>query len=397
MPIISEKGTKMPASPIRKLVPYADAAKARGVKVYHLNIGQPDIPSPRTALDAVHAFGDKTIEYGHSAGNLSYRRKLSKYYAGLGIDAGTDDILITTGGSEALLTTLFVCLDPGDEVIVPEPFYTNYNSFAMQAGVNIVPLTTTIESGFALPPVEEFERVITPRTKALLLCNPNNPTGYRYSRVELEKVRDLVARHDLFLISDEVYREFCYGDEPYFSCMELKGIENNVILIDSTSKRYSMCGIRVGALITKNKAIIDAALRFSQARLCAPILGQAAAEAALDTPSEYFGEILGEYKRRRDCLMDGLRRIDGVVCPKPEGAFYTMVKLPVDNAENFARWMLESFDYKKQTVMIAPGAGFYKSADAGVDQVRIAYVLKSEDLINAVECMKHALKAYKGQ
>ncbi|MDR2466096.1 MAG: pyridoxal phosphate-dependent aminotransferase [Prevotellaceae bacterium] len=397
MPFISEKAREMPASPIRKLVPYSDAAKARGIKVYHLNIGQPDIPSPQAALDAVRAFGNATIEYGHSAGNLSYRLKLSKYYGSLGVDVGSDDILITTGGSEALLTALHVCLDPGDEVMVPEPFYTNYNSFAIQTGVNIVPLTTNIESGFALPPVEEFEKAITPRTRALLLCNPNNPTGYRYSRAELEKVREMVARHDLFLISDEVYRDFCYGDEPYFSCMELKGIESNTVLIDSTSKRYSMCGIRVGALITKNREIIDAALRFSQARLCAPILGQAAAEAALDTPAEYFAEIHEEYKRRRDCLIDGLGGIEGAVCPKPEGAFYTMVKLPVDNAENFARWMLECFDYKKQTVMVAPGAGFYKSANAGIDQVRIAYVLKTADLINAVECIKQALKVYNGQ
>ncbi|MDR1897280.1 MAG: pyridoxal phosphate-dependent aminotransferase [Prevotellaceae bacterium] len=395
MPQISEKGINMPASPIRKLVPYADAAKEKGIKVYHLNIGQPDICSPQVALDAVKNFKEKIIEYGHSAGNLSYRQNLSKYYSKMGIDVSPDDILITTGGSEALVISLMVCLNPGDEVIVPEPFYTNYNSFAVQTGAKIVPIATTIESGFALPSIDEFENRITPKTKAILLCNPNNPTGYLYSKEELERLRDIVAKYDLFLISDEVYREFCYSGEKYHSCMDLKGIENNVILIDSTSKRYSMCGLRVGTLVTKNKEVVESMLHFCQSRLCAPILGQIAAEAALNTPPEYFREIHREYKERRDCLINGLNEIEGVVCPLPKGAFYTMAKLPVNNAEDFAKWMLNDFEYRKQTVMVAPGSGFYRTKNMGIDEIRIAYVLKKPDLINAVECIKYALKEYK--
>jgi aspartate aminotransferase len=394
MPNISKKGNMMPASPIRKLVPYADAAKGKGIKVYHLNIGQPDISSPQTALEAIRNFGDRVIEYGHSAGNLSYRNKLTAWYNKAGIDICSDDILITTGGSEALLIALNVCLDPGDEVIVPEPFYTNYNAFALQAGVEIKPIATNIELGFAMPPMKEFENLITPRTKAILLCNPNNPTGYVYSRTELEQLRDIVAEHDLFLIVDEVYRDFCYDGLGYFSCMELKGIEENVILIDSTSKRYSMCGIRVGALITKNKAVVQSVLHFCQARLCAPIIGQVAAEAALDTPDEYFRQIHDEYQERRNCLIEGLNSIEGVFCPMPKGAFYTIARLPVDNAENFAKWILSEFEYNRQTVMLAPALGFYHTPNMGIDEVRIAYVLKKDNLINAVECLRYALDRY---
>jgi aspartate aminotransferase len=384
----------MPASPIRKLVPYADAAKAKGIKVYHLNIGQPDISSPKTALDAVHNFDNRIIEYGHSAGNLSYRKKLAGYYNKLGMNISFDDILITTGGSEALIIALSVCMNPGDEIIIPEPFYTNYNSFAIQAGVKIKPVATGIESGFAMPSAAEFEKLISPSTKAILLCNPNNPTGYLYSREELEQLRDIVAKHDLFLIADEVYREFCYDGLEHHSCMKLKGIENNVILIDSTSKRYSMCGIRVGALITKNREVAEAALHFGQARLCAPAIGQIAAEAALDTPDEYFSEIHGEYQARRNCLIEELNGIDGVICPVPKGAFYTIAKLPVDSAEKFAKWLLDEFEYKRQTVMVAPASGFYHSEGKGKDEVRIAYVLQKTDLKNAVECLKYALNEY---
>jgi aspartate aminotransferase len=394
MPDISEKGIKMPASPIRKLVPYADAAKERGIKVYHLNIGQPDISSPQTAIDAIRNFDEKIIEYGHSAGNLSYRKKLSRYYNSLGIDISYEDILITTGGSEALVIALNVCLNPGDEVIVPEPFYTNYNSFALQAGVKIKTVTTRIEAGFSMPLMKEVEELITPSTKAILLCNPNNPTGYLYSRNELEQLGEIVARHNLFLISDEVYREFCYDGAEFYSCMELKDLENNVILIDSTSKRYSMCGIRVGALITRNKEITEAILHFCQARLCAPAIGQIAAEAALDTPVEYFTEIHREYQERRNCLIDRLNKIRGVFCPMPRGAFYTIVRLPVDNAEDFAKWMLDEFEYKEQTVMLAPASGFYHTKGKGIDEVRIAYVLQKTDLIEAVKCLKYALEKY---
>jgi aspartate aminotransferase len=384
----------MPASPIRKLVPYADAAKERGIKVYHLNIGQPDIPSPQTALDAIRGFDSKIIEYGHSAGNLSYRKKLAEYYNSLGIDISYEDILITTGGSEALVIALSVCLNPGDEVIVPEPFYTNYNSFALQAGVKIKPVTTNIESGFSLPLIKEFEALITPSTKAILLCNPNNPTGYLYSRKELEQLGDIVARHNLFLISDEVYREFCYDGFEYCSCMELKGIDDNVILIDSTSKRYSMCGIRVGALITRNREVAEAILHFCQSRLCAPAIGQIAAEAALDAPDEYFREIHREYQSRRNCLIERISKIKGVFCPMPKGAFYTIARLPVNNAENFAKWMLDEFEYDGQTVMLAPASGFYHTEGRGTDEVRIAYVLQKPDLINAVKCLKHAIEKY---
>ena len=387
----------MPASPIRKLVPYADAAKAKGTTVYHLNIGQPDILSPQAALDAIHNYPNKIIEYGHSAGNLSYRKGLEKYYNALGMNITYDDILVTTGGSEALMLSLTVCLNSGEEVIIPEPFYTNYNAFVEQAGVKIVPIPTSIETGFALPSISEFERLITPRTRAILLCNPNNPTGYIYSKEELESLRELVLRHDLFLISDEVYRVFCYSGEPYHSCMDLEGLEENVIIIDSTSKRYSMCGIRVGALITRNKEVSSAMLHFCQSRLCAPAIGQVAAEAALSASDTYFEEIRREYMSRRDCLIEEMNRIDGVLCPTPAGAFYTIARLPVDNAEKFAAWMLSEFEYKGQTVMVAPAAGFYRTENMGIDEVRIAYVLKKENLRKAVECIKYAISEYNAQ
>jgi aspartate aminotransferase len=394
MPDISEKGIMMPASPIRKLVPYADAAKERGIKVYNLNIGQPDISSPQTALNAIRNFENNIIEYGHSAGNLSYRKKLAKYYNELRIDISYEDILITTGGSEALLIALNVCLNPGDEVIVPEPFYTNYNSFALQAGVKIKPIPTRIESGFAMPLMKEFENLITPSTKAILLCNPNNPTGYLYSRKELEQLGEIVAKHNLFLISDEVYREFCYDDSEYFSCMELKGVEDNVILIDSTSKRYSMCGIRIGALVTRNKKVTEAVLHVCQSRLCAPVIGQIAAEAALDTPESYFNNLHKEYLSRRNCLVERLNKIRDVFCPMPKGAFYTIARLPVDDAEKFSTWLLDDFEYQGQTVMLAPAAGFYHTKGKGINEVRIAYVLQKPDLINATKCLKYALEKY---
>lgn len=394
MPNISQKGTQMPASPIRKLVPYAEAAKKRGVKVYHLNIGQPDIPTPQVALDAVKNYNAKVIEYAHSAGNESYRRGLAEYYNSIGIDITYENILVTTGGSEAITIAFMACLDPGDEVIIPEPFYTNYNSFALQAGVVIKPITTSIANDFALPSIEEFEKLITPRTKGIVICNPNNPTGYLYSAEELELLRQLILKHDLYLFSDEVYREFCYDGQQHISAMHLKGIDNNVVLFDSTSKRYSMCGIRVGALVTRNSNVLSSVLRFCQARLCAPAYGQVAAEAALRTPHEYFTAVYDEYIERRNYMVEALNKIEGVYCPKPKGAFYTVVKLPVADADHFAQWLLEEFEYQKQTVMVAPASGFYSTPKQGKNEVRIAYVLKIDDLRNAIKCLDEALKVY---
>lgn len=394
MPQLSEKGIIIPASPIRKLVPYAEAAKARGTKVYHLNIGQPDIATPELALAALHQYTPKVIEYGHSAGKESYRKSLAGYYQNLGIDINKDNIMITTGGSEALNFAFMACLDPGDEVIVPEPFYTNYYSFSIQANVVIKPITTTIENGFALPSIEAFEELITPRTKGILLCNPNNPTGYLYSREELEQLRRIILKHDLYLFSDEVYREFCYDGYQHFSCLQLEGVDEHVVMIDSTSKRYSMCGIRVGALITRNSRVLASVLHFCQARLCAPVLGQVAAEAALRTPPSYFSEVHLEYTARRNFLVETLNRIEGVICPMPGGAFYTIVKLPVRNADHFAQWLLEEFEHERQTVMIAPAAGFYATPGLGQDEARIAYVLKVKDLQKATECLAEALKIY---
>ena len=397
MPNLSDKGIYLPPSPIRKLVPYAEAAKRRGVKVYHLNIGQPDIRTPRAAVEAVRNVHDEVFEYGHSAGNESYRRKLVEYYRSVDIDVSADDMVITVGGSEAIFMAMTICLNPGDEVIVPEPFYANYNGFAMEAGVNIKPISSTIDNDFALPPIEEFERLITPRTKAVLICNPNNPTGYVYSEEEYRQLRDIVLRHDLFLMADEVYREFCYDGTRCLSVMNLEGMERNVVMIDSVSKRYSMCGVRLGTLVSRNRDIIDAALTMGQARLCPPYLAQVAAEAALDAPASYFKEVHDEYAARRDCIVEALNRIEGVYCPKPKGSFYSIVKLPIDSSERFAQWLLEEFEYKGQTVMVAPATGFYASCYLGHDEIRIAYVIDRKDLVAAAECLAEALKVYPGR
>ena len=397
MPCLSSKSRILPASPIRKLVPYAEAAARQGVKIYHLNIGQPDIPTPQIAIDAVKGIQDKIFAYGHSAGLESYRRKLVGYYQSVGIDLTYENLIITNGGSEAIFMALSICLDEGDEVLIPEPFYANYNGFAVEAGVKVRTIPSSIENNFALPPIEEFDRHITPRTKAILICNPNNPTGHLYSQDELEQLRDIVLKHDMFLICDEVYREFCYDGAKHFSGMNLKGAEQNVIMIDSVSKRYSMCGVRLGALVTRNREVLDGALRMGQAGLCPPYLAQLAAIAALDTPQSYFQEVHDEYVVRRNCIVKALNAIEGVYCPTPRGAFYSIVKLPVDDADRFARWMLEEFQYKGQTVMLAPAAGFYATPGLGRNEVRIAYVLKCEDLLAAAECIREALKVYPGR
>ncbi len=397
MPIISERGRLMPASPIRKLVPFAEVAKKKGITVYHLNIGQPDIKTPEVALNALRNLQMPVIEYSHSAGIESYRRKLAEYYRGVGIDIDYSQILITTGGSEAILFAFFSTMNPGDEVIISEPFYTNYNAFAREAGVNIVPVISKIEDGFALPPIEELEKLITPKTKGIMVCNPNNPTGYLYSEAELRQLATIVKKHDLYLFSDEVYREFCYDGHTHFSVMQLEGLEQNAILLDSVSKRYSACGFRIGALITRNKEVLDTALKFGQARLSPPSFGQFAAEAALETPPEYFKEVFDEYVARRDFLVENLNKIDGVFCPKPKGAFYAVVRLPIDDSERFAQWLLDSYEYKNQTVMLAPAGGFYSTPGLGKDEVRIAYVLKIENLKNAVEVLENALAVYPGR
>ena len=394
MPKISIKAEAMPASPIRKLVPYAEAAKKRGTVVYHLNIGQPDIETPEVALTAIKQMDRKVIEYSHSAGFESYRQKLSSSYIHQGLPVNPEDILVTTGGSEALIFGFMTTCNPGDEVIIPEPFYANYNGFAVTAGLTVVPVTATIENGFALPPVEEIEKKITEKTKAIVICNPGNPTGYLYSKQELEQLRTIVKKYDLFLFADEVYREFCYDGNHPFSVMNLEGIENNVIMIDSVSKRYSMCGARIGALITKNKEVMAAALKFGQARLSPPTVDQIAAEAALETPQSYFDDVVSEYVERRNIMVDGLNSIPGVFCPKPSGAFYCVVQFPVDDAEKFCQWLLEEFNFKGQTVMMAPANGFYSTAGAGKNEARIAYVLNKESLKNAVECLKEALQVY---
>lgn len=397
MPQISEKGKNMPASPIRKLVPYAEEAKRKGRKVYHLNIGQPDIPTPEVALNAVKNITAKVIEYSHSAGNESYRKGLAKYYKSVNIDVDHTEMLITTGGSEAITFAFLSTLNPGDEVIIPEPFYANYNGFAVSAGVVVKPITSSIQNNFALPPIEEFEKLITEKTKGIVICNPNNPTGYLYSEAELQALKKLIEKYDLYLFSDEVYREFCYDGNTHFSAMHLKGIENNVIMMDSVSKRYSMCGVRVGALVTKNKEVISTALKFGQARLCPPSFGQWAGEAALETEADYFNEVYDEYIERRNFTVEQLNKMEGVYCPKPKGAFYTVVKLPVDDTDKFAQWILESFEYKNQTVMMAPASGFYATPGLGKKEVRIAYVLKKEDLKNAMKTLDAALKAYPGR
>lgn len=384
----------MPPSPIRKLVPYADAAKARGVEVLHLNIGQPDIETPQVVRDRMRTLDLKVVEYSHSAGLEGYRRKLAAHYTAQGIAVSHDQIIITTGGSEALLFGFMSCFDPGDELIVPEPFYANYNSFATAAGVKVVPVRSTIDSGFALPPVKDFEALITPRTKGILICNPGNPTGYLYSRAELEALREIVLRHDLYLFSDEVYREFCYDGAEHISALTLPGLEQHVVMVDSVSKRYSMCGARIGAFVSRNKELMATVLKFAQARLSPPTFGQLASEAALDTPASYFTEVIGEYKQRRDLLVEGLNRIPGVKCPLPKGAFYCVAELPVDDADAFCQWMLEQFHHEGRTVMMAPATGFYSEPGPGRSQVRLAYVLHKDKLRQAIDCLAQALPQY---
>jgi aspartate aminotransferase len=394
MPKVSIKGQHMPESPIRKLVPYAEIAKKKGHKVYHLNIGQPDIKTPDVALQAVKNADISVLEYSHSAGFESYRTKLSAYYKNHGLPIDTQDIIITTGGSEALLFAMGSTMDNGDEIIIPEPFYANYNGFSTASGVTVVPVISGIETGFALPPIEAFEKLITPKTKAILICNPGNPTGYLYSQEEILKLAEIVKKHDLFLIADEVYREFIYDGEKHFSVMNVPGLEEHAIMIDSVSKRYSMCGARIGCIVSKNKEVMATAMKFAQARLSPPTYAQIASEAALDTPQSYFDAVITEYKERRDVLIAGLQKIDGVTVATPKGAFYCIAKLPVDNADTFAQWLLESYDFKGETVMVAPAAGFYSTPNMGLNEVRIAYVLKKEDLIQAVAILKEALAVY---
>lgn len=394
MPKISNKGKLMPESPIRKLVPYAEIAKKKGHKVYHLNIGQPDIKTPEVALNAVRNNTIQVLEYSHSAGFESYRKKLSEYYTNHNVAVNIEDIIITTGGSEALLFALGSTMDVGNEIIIPEPFYANYNSFSVASGVTVIPLISTIETGFALPLIDEFEKLITSKTKAILICNPGNPTGYLYSKEEIMKLAALVKKHDLFLIADEVYREFTYDGDVHYSVMNIPGIEENAIMIDSVSKRFSMCGARIGCIVSKNKEVMATAMKFAQARLSPPTFAQIASEAALDTPQSYFDEVISEYRERRNTLIEELNTIEGVIVTKPKGAFYCIAQLPIDNADDFAQWLLESYDLNGETVMIAPAAGFYSTPGVGLNQVRIAYVLKREDLKRAVLILKTAIPIY---
>ena len=395
MPKISQKGQKMPESPIRKLVPFAEVAKNKGHKVYHLNIGQPDIKTPEIAINAIKNIDISILEYSHSAGFESYREKLSSYYNSKKLPIDISDIIITTGGSEALLFAMGSTMDVGDEIIVPEPFYANYSGFSIASGVTIIPVISTIDEGFALPPIDAFEKLITPKTKAILICNPGHPTGYLYSKEEILQLAEIVKKHDLFLIADEVYREFIYDEnETHFSIMNVAGLEENAIMIDSVSKRYSMCGARIGCIVSKNKAVMATAMKFAQARLSPPTLAQIASEAALDTPQSYFDDVIKEYKERRDTLISELQKIDGIKVATPKGAFYCIAQLPVKNADNFAQWLLDSYDNNKETVMVAPAAGFYSTPNVGLNEVRIAYVLKKEDLIRSVAILKDALEVY---
>ncbi len=393
---ISQRGQHMPASPIRKLVPYAEAAKKKGIQIFHLNIGQPDIETPKSCLDAVKHSHFKVLEYSHSAGNESYRRKLVEYYERNNIHIHYNDIIVTTGGSEAILFGCMACLDAGDEIIIPEPFYANYNGFAIQADVKVVPIKSSIETGFALPPIEEFEKAITPHTKAIVICNPNNPTGYLYSETEMETLKEIVIKHDLFLFADEAYREFCY-DGKHISAMHLKGAEQNVILMDTISKRYSACGGRIGAFITKNKEVLNAAMKFAQARLSPPSFAQILGEAAVDLPDNYFDKTKAEYKLRRDKLVNRLNKMPDVFCPNPGGAFYAMAKLPIDDCDVFCQWLLESFSHQGATVMLAPATGFYSTPGLGKDEVRLAYVLNAQDIDIAMDCLAEALQQYPGR
>ena len=393
---ISNRGLEMPSSPIRKLVPFAEAAKKRGTKVFHLNIGQPDIETPQVCIDAVKNCDVHILAYSHSAGNESYRKKLVQYYAKNNIDVTAEEIIVTTGGSEAILFGFMACLDAGDEVIIPEPFYANYNGFAVQADVKVVPISSSIETGFALPPIDDFEKAITPRTKAIVVCNPNNPTGYLYSAAEMETLKEIVIKHNLFLFADEAYREFCY-EGTHISAMQLKGAEQNVVLMDTISKRYSACGGRIGALITKNKEVLNAAMKFAQARLSPPYYAQVLGEAAVDLPDDYFATTKAEYKLRRDTLVAALNKIEGVFCPNPGGAFYVMAKLPIDDCDKFCQWLLEDFSYQGNTIMMAPATGFYATSGLGKNEVRLAYVLNAEAIKQAVECLSEALKVYPGR
>lgn len=393
---ISNRGHEMPASPIRKLVPFAEAAKKKGIKVYHLNIGQPDIETPKQCLDAVKNYDMKVLEYSHSAGNDSYRKKLVTYYAQNGIDVTPNEIIITTGGSEAILFGFMACLDAGDEVIIPEPFYANYNGFAIQADVVVKPIGSSIETGFALPPIEDFEKAITPKTKAIVVCNPNNPTGYLYSAAEMETLKQIVLKHNLYLFADEAYREFCY-EGTHTSAMHLKGAEEHVVLMDTISKRYSACGGRIGAFITKNKAVLDAAMKFAQARLSPPFYAQILGEAAIDLPDNYFDTTKAEYKLRRDTIVKRLNAMPGVFCPNPGGAFYAMARLPIDDSDKFCQWLLESFEHDGQTVMLAPATGFYSTPGLGKNEVRLAYVLNADAINKAMDCLEAALKKYPGR
>jgi aspartate aminotransferase len=397
MPAISQRGHLCPPSPIRKLVPYSDVAKKKGIKVYHLNIGQPDIETPAHVLDAIRNTDLRVIEYSHSAGIPSYRKKLTEYYQKMGISVSPEEMIVTTGGSEGILFAMMVCLNPGDEIIIPEPFYANYNGFAVAAGVIVKPIASWIDDGFALPPISAFEEAITPRTKAIMICNPNNPTGYLYSHEELVLLRDIVKKHDLFLFADEVYREFCYDGKSHFSVMNLEGIEHNVVLLDSISKRYSACGVRIGVMISKNKEVMATAMKFAQARLSPPTFGQIAGEAAVDTPQKYMDEVLREYVERRNIVVESINTIPGCFCPNPGGAFYAVARLPIDDSDHFCQWLLESFNFENQTVMLAPATGFYSTSGRGKDEVRISYVLKVEDLKNAMLCLREGLKVYPGR
>jgi aspartate aminotransferase len=393
---ISNRGLQMPSSPIRKLVPFAEAAKKKGVKVYHLNIGQPDIETPKQCLDAVRHSDFKVLEYSHSAGNESYRKKLVEYYKRVGINVTADQIIITTGGSEAILFGFMACMDAGDEVIIPEPFYANYNGFAVQAGVNVVPITSSIETGFALPPIEDFEKSITSKTKAIVICNPNNPTGYLYSKDEMETLKQIIKKHNLYLFADEAYREFCYADE-HTSAMHLTDVEDNIVLMDTISKRYSACGGRIGAFVTKNQNLLNATMKFAQARLSPPSFAQILGEAAVDLPDNYFDTTKAEYKLRRDGIVSRLNKMKGVFCPNPGGAFYAMAKLPIDDSDKFCQWLLEEFKYNNQTVMLAPATGFYGTVGLGKQEVRLAYVLNTDAINNAMDCLEKALEVYPGR
>ncbi|HNW75457.1 MAG TPA: pyridoxal phosphate-dependent aminotransferase [Bacteroidales bacterium] len=397
MPKISERGINVPPSPIRKLVPFADEAKKRGIKVYHLNIGQPDIETPENVMDKIRHIDMKVVEYSHSAGILSYRKKLVEYYAKQHIDVTTDQMIVTTGGSEAILFAMMTCLDPGDEIIIPEPFYANYNGFAVSAGVKVVPINSTIDNGFALPPISSFEEVITPKTKAIMICNPNNPTGYLYSAEELESLKEIVKKHNLFLFADEVYREFCYDGKKHHSVMNLQGIDDHLVLMDSISKRYSACGVRIGVLISRNKELMAAAMKFAQARLSPPTFGQIAGEEAINTPDSYMDAVLNEYVKRRDIIVESINKMKGCFCPNPGGAFYAVAKLPIDDSDKFCKWLLEEFNYEGQTVMLAPATGFYSTPGRGKNETRISYVLKIEDLKGAMRCLEEALKVYPGR